>query len=141
MCLTTISGLLTIVATFLPIVSFDKQNFSFFDQFSFISIVIVLLSLALIFLHFLKKQKLLIIPLLLNSFFIISGLIKISNIDGIKLIVDFKYGVSLILYIITLYIYFITFIILLINTFKKKPTEEAYDLDELIEIFEEPSKF
>lgn len=96
--LSYLGGILLIVATFVPIVKFNNQSFSFIDQFLSLSIIIAIMSTIILILVTLKKYKLSLIPLVINIGVIGYGVYNIFSIDGLKLAPNLSYGIALILY-------------------------------------------
>ena len=88
-----LGNLLLLVALFLPILKFNNQSFSFIDQYFSLSIgIIILITLSLILIT-IKKYKLSVVPTTISAAIIIYGIIKITNIDGLKLMTDLSYSI------------------------------------------------
>ena len=88
-----LGNLLLLVALFLPVLKFNNQSFSFIDQYFSLSIgIIILITLSLILIT-IKKYKLSVVPTTISAAIIIYGIIKITNIDGLKLMTDLSYSI------------------------------------------------
>lgn len=88
-----LGNLLLLVALFLPVLKFNNQSFSFIDQYFYLSIgIIIIITLSLILIT-MKKYKLSLITTTISVSIIVYGIIKIINIDGLKLMTDLSYNI------------------------------------------------
>ena len=135
-----LGNLLLLVALFLPVLKFNNQSFSFIDQYFYLSIgIIIIITLSLILIT-MKKYKLSLITTTISVAIIVYGIIKITNIDGLKLMADLSYN------IITFILFAVGFVFSIIgdlftnsNSNGKQTnisTEKDYDYEDIQNIYD-----
>ena len=135
-----LGNLLLLVALFLPVLKFNNQSFSFIDQYFYLSIgIIIIITLSLILIT-MKKYKLSLITTTISVAIIVYGIIKITNIDGLKLMADLSYN------IITFILFAVGFVFSIIgdlftnsNSNNKQTnisTEKDYDYEDIQNIYD-----
>ena len=135
-----LGNLLLLVALFLPVLKFNNQSFSFIDQYFYLSIgIIIIITLSLILIT-MKKYKLSLITTTISVSIIVYGIIKITNIDGLKLMTDLSYN------IITFVLFAVGFVFSIIgdlftnsNSNNKQTnisTEKDYDYEDIQNIYD-----
>ena len=135
-----LGNLLLLVALFLPVLKFNNQSFSFIYQYFYLSIgIIIIITLSLILIT-MKKYKLSLITTTISVSIIVYGIIKIINIDGLKLMTDLSYN------IITFVLFAVGFVFSIIgdlftnsNSNNKQTnisTEKDYDYEDIQNIYD-----